>query len=144
MDWKDQRQVSEYVELLNEKLGLEPYSIYMMPKSVQDGGRAGDITGDYEWSIDDIVVPSGIDLPTVNDSEITNRITNKEWVNVRTRRNRALKNSDVMALQDRVMTDEQKTYRQALRDLPSTQSDPFNITWPTKPSSLYNKKTLKL
>ena len=134
MDWKDQRQVSEYVELLNEKLGLEPYSIYMMPKSVQDGGRAGDITGDYEWSIDDIVVPSGIDLPTVNDSEITNRITNKAWVNVRTRRNRALKNSDVMALQDRVMTDEQKTYRQALRDLPSTQSDPFNITWPTKPS----------
>ena len=134
MDWKDQRQVSEYVELLNEKLGLEPYSIYMMPKSVQDGGRAGDITGDYEWSIDDIVVPSGIDLPTVNDSEITNRITNKAWVNVRTRRNRALKNSDVMALQDRVMTDEQKTYRQALRDLPATQSDPFNITWPKKPS----------
>ena len=135
MDWKDQRQVSEYVELLNEKLGLEPYTIYMMPKSVQDGGRAGDIAGDYEWSIDDIVVPSGIDLPTVNDSEITNRITNKEWVNVRTRRNRALKKSDVMALQDRVMTDEQKTYRQALRDLPKTQSDPFNITWPTKPSS---------
>ena len=114
MDWKDQRQVSEYVELLNEKLGLEPCTIYMMPKSIQDGGRAGDITGDYEWSIDDIVVPSGIDLPTVNDSEITNRITNKEWVNVRTRRNRALKNSDVMALEDRVMTDEQKTYRQAL------------------------------
>ena len=40
-----------------------------------------------------------------------------------------------MALQDRVMTDEQKTYRQALRDLPTTQSDPFNITWPTKPAS---------
>ena len=134
MDWKDQRQVSEYVELLNEKLGLEPCTIYMMPKSVQDGGSAGDITGDYEWSTDDIVVPSGIDLPTVNDSEITNRITNKAWANVRTRRNRALLNSDVMALQDRVMTDEQKTYRQALRDLPKTQSDPFNITWPTKPS----------
>ena len=135
MDWKDQRQVSEYVELLNEKLGLEPYSIYMMPKSVQDGGRAGDITGDYEWSTDDIVVPDGVTLPAVTDSEITNRITNKEWANVRTRRNRALLNSDVMALQDRVMTEDQKAYRQALRDLPSTQSDPFNITWPTKPAS---------
>ena len=134
MDWKDQRQISEYVELLNEKLGLEPCTIYMMPKSVQDGGSAGDITCDYEWSTDDIVVPDGVTLPAVTDSEITNRITNKEWANVRTRRNRALKNSDVMALQDRVMTDEQKTYRQALRDLPSTQSDPFNITWPTKPS----------
>ena len=27
-----------------------------------------------------------------------------------------------------------KTYRQALRDLPSNTSDPFNPTWPTKPS----------
>ena len=135
MNWKDQQQVSEYVELLNEKLGLEPFTIYMMPKSVQDGGRAGDITGDYEWSTDDIVVPDGVTLPAVTDSEITNRITNKAWVNVRVRRNRALLNSDVMALQDRVMTNEQKAYRQALRDLPSTQSDPFNITWPTKPAS---------
>ena len=135
MDWKDQRQVSEYVELLNEKLGLEPCTIYMMPKSVQDGGSAGDITGDYEWSTDDIVVPDGVTLPAVTDSEITNRITNKAWVDVRTRRNRALLNSDVMALQDRVMTEEQKAYRQALRDLPSTQNDPFNITWPTKPAS---------
>ncbi len=135
MDWKNQVQVSEYVELMNEKLGLEPNTIYMMPKSVQDGGRAGDITGDYEWSTDDIVVPDGVTLPAVTDSEITNRITNKMWEGVRARRNKALKNSDVMALQDRVMTNEQKAYRQALRDLPSTQSDPFNITWPTKPAS---------
>ena len=135
MDWKNQEQVSEYVELLNEKLGLEPFTIYMMPKIVQNGGRAGDITGDYEWSTDDIVVPDGVTLPAVTDSEITNRITNKAWVDVRTRRNRALLNSDVMALQDRVMTNDQKAYRQALRDLPSTQNDPFNITWPTKPAS---------
>ena len=135
MDWKNQEQVSEYVELLNEKLGLEPFTIYMMPKIVQNGGRAGDITGDYEWSTDDIVVPDGVTLPAVTDSEITNRITNKAWANVRIRRNRALLNSDVMALQDRVMTNDQKAYRQALRDLPSTQNDPFNITWPTKPAS---------
>ena len=134
MDWKNQVQVSEYVELMNEKLGLKPNTIYMMPKSVQNGGRAGDITGDYEWSMYDIVVPDGVTLPEVTDSEITNRITNKMWEGVRARRNKALKNSDVMALQDRVMTDEQKTYRQALRDLPATQSDPFNITWPKKPS----------
>ena len=134
MDWKNQVQVSEYVELMNEKLGLKPNTIYMMPKSVQNGGRAGDITGDYEWSMYDIVVPDGVTLPEVTDSEITNRITNKMWEGVRARRNKALKNSDVMALQDRVMTDEQKAYRQALRDLPATQSDPFNITWPKKPS----------
>ena len=135
MDWKNQQQVSEYVELLNEKLGFEPFTIYMMPKSVQSGGRAGEISGDYEWSIDDIVVPDGVVLPTVTDSEITTRITNKMWAAVRLKRNRKLSNSDVMALQDRVMTNDQKAYRQALRDLPSTQSDPFNITWPTKPAS---------
>ena len=135
MDWKNQQQVSEYVELLNEKLGLKPFTIYMMPKIVQNGEKAGDITGDYEWSTDDIVVPDGVTLPAVPDSEITTRITNKMWTAVRLKRNRELSNSDVMALQDRVMTDEQKTYRQALRDLPATQSDPFNITWPTKPAS---------
>ena len=135
MDWKNQQQVSEYVELLNEKLGLKPFTIYMMPKIVQNGGRASEISGDYEWSTDDIVVPDGVTLPAVPDSEITTRITNKMWTAVRLKRNRKLSNSDVMALQDRVMTDEQKTYRQALRDLPTTQSDPFNITWPTKPTS---------
>ena len=31
-------------------------------------------------------------------------------------------------------SDEWKTYRQALRDLPSNTTDPFNPTWPTKPS----------
>ena len=40
-----------------------------------------------------------------------------------------------MALHNRVMTDEQKTYRQALRDLPKTQSDPFNMLAQSKPSS---------
>ena len=134
MDWKNQVQVSEYVELMNEKLGLKPNTIYMMPKSVQNGGRASDITGDYEWSMYDIVVPDGVTLPEVADSEINTRITNKMWLRIRKKRDRKLLNSDVFALQDRVMTDEQKTYRQALRDLPATQSDPFNITWPKKPS----------
>ena len=31
-------------------------------------------------------------------------------------------------------SDDWKTYRQALRDLPSNTTDPFNPTWPTKPS----------
>lgn len=138
MDWKNQVQVSEYVELLNEKLSVSPWTIQLIPKSIQDGGKGSDITDDYEWTTDDIVVPdslSGVTLPTVTDSEITTRITNKMWASVRRTRNQALKNSDVMALQDRVMTDEQKAFRQALRDLPASQSDPYNIIWPTKPSS---------
>ena len=48
--------------------------------------------------------------------------------------------TDVWALSDRTMTEEQKAYRQALRDLPSTAEPKWttgegltNITWPTKP-----------
>ena len=137
MDWKNHDQVSEYVELLNEKLSVTPWTIQLIPKSIQDGGKLSDITDDYEWTPDDIVVPdslSGVTLPTVTDSEITTRITNKMWDSVRHKRNQLLLNSDVFALQDRVMTEEQKAYRRELRDLPATQSDPFNITWPKKPS----------
>lgn len=137
MDWKNHKQVSEYVELLNEKLSVAPWTIQLIPKSIQDGGKGSDISDDYEWTPDDIVVPdslSGVTLPTVTDSEITTRITNKMWDSVRHKRNQLLLNSDVFALQDRVMTEEQKAYRRELRDLPATQSDPFNITWPKKPS----------
>ena len=137
MDWKNHDQVSEYVELLNEKLSVTPWTIQLIPKSIQDGGKGSDISDDYEWTPDDIVVPdslSGVTLPTVTDSEITTRITNKMWDSVRHKRNQLLLNSDVFALQDRVMTEEQKAYRRELRDLPATQSDPFNITWPKKPS----------
>jgi hypothetical protein len=37
-----------------------------------------------------------------------------------------------MALADRI-TDEWRTYRQALRDLPAQDGFPTNVTWPEKP-----------
>lgn len=60
----------------------------------------------------------------------------KRWSEVRRSRDELLKNSDVLVYPDRweTYTTEQKTdisnYRQALRDLPSNFSDPFNIDWP--------------
>ena len=59
---------------------------------------------------------------------------------LREERNRKLAETDWMANSDVTMTDDWRTYRQALRDLPST-SDPkldeqgnlTNVTWPTKP-----------
>ena len=52
------------------------------------------------------------------------------------RRNRdaLLAETDWMANSDLTMSDEWKAYRQALRDMPATESDPSNPTWPTKPS----------
>lgn len=50
----------------------------------------------------------------------------------RSERDTLLSESDVHALVDRI-TDEWRTYRQALRDVPSQAGFPNNITWPTKP-----------
>ena len=53
-------------------------------------------------------------------------------------RNVLLRESDWTQFTDSPLTDskknEWKTYRQSLRDLPATESDPENATFPTKPS----------
>tara|TARA_B100000424_G_scaffold173406_1_gene133754 strand:+ start:1623 stop:1895 length:273 start_codon:yes stop_codon:yes gene_type:complete len=60
--------------------------------------------------------------------------TELKWQRVRSERNSLLAECDWRANSDLTLSDEWKTYRQALRDVPSSQSDPDNITWPTKPS----------
>ena len=55
---------------------------------------------------------------------------------LRTRRNRLLAETDFYALSDVTMSDDMKTYRQNLRDLPDgkdTVDKCNNVTWPTKP-----------
>ena len=52
---------------------------------------------------------------------------------LRVERDRRLAETDWMAGSDLTMSSAWTTYRQSLRDVP-TQSDPNNITWPTKPS----------
>lgn len=53
---------------------------------------------------------------------------------VRIERDARLAETDWMALSDVTMSDAWKTYRQALRDLPSNTSDFANPTWPTEPT----------
>ena len=55
---------------------------------------------------------------------------------LRERRNRLLAETDFYGNSDVTMSDEMKTYRQALRDLPAgkdTVEKCNNATWPTKP-----------
>ena len=55
---------------------------------------------------------------------------------LRAKRNRLLAETDYYALSDVTMSDDMKTYRQALRDLPDgkdTVEKCNNATWPTKP-----------
>ena len=64
--------------------------------------------------------------------------TELEWGAVRSQRNFLLARSDWTQLPDAPLTNTQTaecaTHRQALRDI-TTQSDPFNITWPAKPAA---------
>ena len=88
---------------------------------------------------------NGIAIP-LTDAEIAEfnankptdaEITEQKWVGIRLQRNRLLSETDWVVTKASetgvAVSNEWKTYRQALRDVP-TQSDPDNITWPTKPS----------
>ena len=52
---------------------------------------------------------------------------------LRSKRNQLLTETDYLALADSTLTDEMRTYRQALRDLPANTVDPANPVWPVKP-----------
>lgn len=52
---------------------------------------------------------------------------------LRRQRDQLLTETDYLALADSTLTDEMRTYRQALRDLPANTADPANPVWPTKP-----------
>ena len=67
-----------------------------------------------------------------DDSAKDARLLADKWANVRRERNRKLAETDYLALSDNTLATNMKTYRQELRDVP-TQSDPDNITWPSKP-----------
>ena len=54
---------------------------------------------------------------------------------LRAARNMLLEQTDVLALGDRTLSDEWKTYRQALRDLPANTTDVYKPVFPTQPSS---------
>ena len=67
-------------------------------------------------------------------SEEQTTLTNQQWSSIRLQRDNLLKDTDWRAMSDRTLTDAWRNYRQQLRQIPQTQTDPYNITWPTEPS----------
>ena len=67
-----------------------------------------------------------------DDTTKNARLLADKWINVRRDRDRKLSQTDYLALKDSTLANNMKTYRQALRDVPS-QSDVDNITWPVQP-----------
>ena len=60
------------------------------------------------------------------------RLLADKWTAVRRDRDRRIAETDYLALSDNTVSGDMQIYRQKLRDVPA-QSDPDNITWPTKP-----------
>jgi hypothetical protein len=81
----------------------------------------------------------------INETDADGNITKIHFADdpmqeLRRRREILLIESDWLAGQDRTMTDAEKTYRQALRDITDTQTPLYdddgnfiNVTWPAKP-----------
>lgn len=81
-----------------------------------------------------IIAMTEAEIAEYNASKPTDaEILADKWSRIRFDRNYKLSETDWRASSDLTLSDEWKTYRQALRDVP-TQSDPDNITWPTEPS----------
>ena len=79
------------------------------------------------------------DEETARDAEAAawaNGAPARALADLRTKRNRLLAETDYLALSDNTLSDDMKTYRQSLRDLPAgkdTVEKCENATWPTKP-----------
>ena len=65
--------------------------------------------------------------------EIARLTAEQPLVELRAKRNQLLTETDYLALADSTLTDDMRSYRQALRDLPANTVDPANPVWPVKP-----------
>lgn len=99
----------------------------------------GDEYSDLVWNSEDITKPTEAAI-TAKIAELSDA---QPMEDLRRERNRLIAKSDWMANSDVTMSDEWRTYRQALRDLPSTATPVLDntskpgisgVTWPTKPS----------
>tara|TARA_R100000278_G_scaffold110723_1_gene88007 strand:- start:217 stop:672 length:456 start_codon:yes stop_codon:yes gene_type:complete len=104
--------------------GAQPSLTPPYQSSVRDGVEQID----GKWYTEFKIVTATGDAATAIDNQVA--------ASQRAERNNLLKETDFYALSDVTMSDEMKTYRQELRDLPTASGAdwPHNVTWPTKPS----------
>jgi len=106
-----------------------------LTENVQDG--QGYLLSDYPDDIENYTVSDGA-LVRKSQTEIDQQLSDKATLEFRGQRDLLLTTSDWTQSPDSPLTDAKKaewaTYRQALRDLPSTTTEPTNPTWPTKPT----------
>jgi len=59
---------------------------------------------------------------------------NRAFAALRKERDKLLHDTDWWASSDLSISEDQTSYRQALRDLPASTADPINPTWPVAPA----------
>ena len=84
---------------------------------------------DLEWLDVEQTEPTTAEI----EAEIARLTAEQPLVELRAKRNQLLAETDYLALADSTLTDEMRSYRQALRDLPANTVDPANPVWPVKP-----------
>ena len=98
------------------------YRAYSNVVSINDSTGAFDVEGNQVTLDQSVVDAAAIEVEA-----------EQVLASLRTKRNRLLADTDYLALSDTSLTDEMKTYRQALRDLPANTIDPASPVWPIKP-----------
>lgn len=136
-------------ESVFEHLQIDPIFASPQPsntdplKTVRQNGVVQDAKGKWveNWEVIDIFSDTTLQDGTVKtkaeqEAEFLSKRNEQQWINIRSQRDSLLKETDWMSIRaadtGTPMSSEWATYRQSLRDI-TTQSDPFNITWPTKP-----------
>jgi len=116
---------------------LETFGIYKV--ELRDSGYDDDYTKDV---VEITPILSGsvyVQTYQISDADETTINIRKEqkWEEIREQRNQLLSECDWTQFQDSPVTGskltEWQTYRQELRNI-TTQENPYNIIWPTKPS----------
>jgi hypothetical protein len=78
------------------------------------------------------------DIELYQDMELTSKVFEINYKILRSERNIKITASDWTQGNDSPLSSEKKAewaaYRQALRDLPTTVTDPTHVTWPTPPT----------
>ena len=87
-------------------------------------------------------IVDGVNMPLTAEEETARDVEEQEWADgaaaremkmIREHRNNLLAETDWIGTTDVIMSDEWKTYRQMLRDIPASNTVYENVTWPTKP-----------
>ena len=92
-------------------------------------GKVGVRDGVITLHDDTLTLPSDSDI----DAKIAELDVSEPLEELRIERNAKLAETDFYALSDVTMSDDMKTYRQALRDITKTYKSLEDVKWPEKP-----------